>query len=283
MTVTPPEFGSTLTARPNALGVSGAPRASSTALPVDRKSALTLTATLGQQVRLSWPTDVVALADAAGDALELLVQRLLVWRSTSRPRCVLVRSTYSGEGRTSVVLALAYALSKLGEHTLLVDADFVNPVLFRRLSQTIDFGMDDVGAGQCTTRELVLWADELPIAVAPVRAAVPSADHGRVAAVVRRMVSEPPAKFALVIVDSHAIALGETSRIETFGADSALVVARQGVASPAQVTQLRSDCQSAGLEVVGIAETFVCDGAGSPPRSQAPSGNARLPYPKNKT
>lgn len=242
---------------------SGAPALATPGLPLvslDRLGRIDkpLGAALGIAARLTWPTDVVALVQAAGDALELLARRLLIWRSATRPRTVLVTSSYAGEGRTSVALALAHTVvTKVREPALLVEADVFHPSLAARLGTPVDFGLDDEAAPGRPTRELVLWGSELPLAVAPLRRAVLPADRDRVAAVVRQVVQQPPGKFALIIIDAPPLRTPGTIALDRFDADSAVLVIRPDLAGPDQTNQLRAEIQAAGLELVGIAETFV--------------------------
>jgi Mrp family chromosome partitioning ATPase len=217
-----------------------------------------LAAALGISAPLSWPTDVATLVEAAGDALEVLARRLLIWRTNSWFRTVVIASAYAGEGRTSVAMALAHTVvTKVREPVLMVEADVFHPSLAARLGAPVDFGLDDEAALGRPSRELVLWGSEMPLAVAPLRHRVLPAARDRVAAVVRQVVQQPPGKFALVLIDAPPLRTPGTIALDRLDADSAVLVTRPGLAGVDQVNQLRGEIQAAGLELVGMAETFV--------------------------
>lgn len=94
--------------------------------------------------QFDWPETAEALREGA-------VEQLNSWQRqfTDGAKTLMVTSQFRGEGRTTVLLAVArhLALSGQGVKVVLVDADFERPQLAQRLGVAVQIGWEDVFAG----------------------------------------------------------------------------------------------------------------------------------------
>src|SRR4051794_9511122 len=72
---------------------------------------------------LNWPETVLALEHRHGDRFEQMAEALVEGGVRKQSRVLLFTSCHRAEGRTTLVLTLARALSRRPIRTLVVDAD----------------------------------------------------------------------------------------------------------------------------------------------------------------
>lgn len=71
-------------------------------------------------------------------------------------RVLLVTSSYSGEGKSSIVLDLARSFTELGKKVLLIDADMRKSILAKRFnSQNEVLGLSHFLSGQCKGNDVI--------------------------------------------------------------------------------------------------------------------------------
>ncbi len=104
-------------------------------------------ATDGPATELLWPPVVLRLEHDWGDRFDRLAGRLVEARNRQNVRVVLFTSCHRAEGRTTLVLTLARALSRHPGRTVVVDADLTGPMLARLLGLRPEVGLDDVVDG----------------------------------------------------------------------------------------------------------------------------------------
>lgn len=102
-----------------------------------------------------WPDACQCIVAFAGGALDQCARKILNAARSGR-RVVMVSGHERGEGRTTFLLCLAQRLSVIGVKTALVDGDFANPQLARRLGLVPETGWDDVLAGEVELAEVMI-------------------------------------------------------------------------------------------------------------------------------
>jgi capsular exopolysaccharide synthesis family protein len=183
----------------------------------------------------------------------------LRWQHASRPlRSVLVTSAKPAEGKSTVALALAMALSLSGKRVLLVDADLRKPSLHRLLGIDNSVGLTDLLCGDRTLPDLVrtivlpgstgsnFSLDVVTSGPRPanlfetMETALPKVD-----------VSSWGGDFDHVLLDSPPILAVRDALVLSQTVDGTLFVMRPGAVSEKEAGQSRSRLQEAGCHVIG--------------------------------
>ncbi len=107
------------------------------------------TPTIHKRQQIVWPETCESLLATAGAGLASLAADLVDF-SLLGPKALLITGLRRGEGRTTLLLALARHWSNQGRKALLVDADFQRPQLAEYLGVTVVSGWDDVLSGKAS-------------------------------------------------------------------------------------------------------------------------------------
>lgn len=119
------------------------------------------------------------------------------------PKIIAVSSALPGEGKSSIAVNLAAALSELGASVCLVDADLRRPCLARRLGLVQDAGLTTVMIGQATTSEVLQSTDSFSVLTSGV--IPPNPAEMLASAQYRAVVRDLAESFDHVIVDTPPV------------------------------------------------------------------------------
>jgi capsular exopolysaccharide synthesis family protein len=86
-------------------------------------------------------------------AVRLAVQRGANSKST---KLILVSSSISGEGKTTLAVNLALSLATMGARTILLDGDLRNPEMTRSLCPQVEYGLIETATGRAPIERAVL-------------------------------------------------------------------------------------------------------------------------------
>ena len=208
-------------------------------------------------VELQWPAVVLNLEREWGDRFERMAEFLVQCRQRQNLRVILFTSCHRAEGRTTLVLSLARALSRYPCRTVLVEADLTGPMVARLLGLRPEVGLDDVVEdGRALSDALIDAADD-HLAVLPMRGAVarPRDFLNRPAwtcslARLRR-------EFDLILLDSGPLFTGLNASVLHRSVDAAVLVQHHGLTSERAILRAREILEASGVPLLGLAETFV--------------------------
>jgi capsular exopolysaccharide synthesis family protein len=99
------------------------------------------------------------------EALRALRTSLLLSRSGSAPKVILVTSSIAGEGKSMLSLNLGTVLAQQGKKVLLIEGDLRRPKLLRKLTVSPNDGLSSFLAGQSAEQNPVsvtIPTDEVP-------------------------------------------------------------------------------------------------------------------------
>jgi Mrp family chromosome partitioning ATPase len=122
--------------------------------------------------RFHWPQGSTRLNDDAGSQLDELAEGIAKECRQGR-KAVAMSSCRRGDGCTTLTLAIAPRLAKMGLRVVLVDADFHNPLLARRLGLAPETGWEEALAGRLPLTEVMIESVEDQLALLPLREPVP--------------------------------------------------------------------------------------------------------------
>jgi capsular exopolysaccharide synthesis family protein len=162
-----------------------------------------------------------------------------LWRSEFRNKVVLVTSALSGEGKSTIALAIAAQAAQEGEKVIIVDCDFRHPTISRRFS-SIGCGWETVIAGSSGIKETVITDQDTGVALLPT---IGNADSSRIllGSGMRDLLVRLRSEYQLVVLDAAPI-LGAIDALVLMPlADDGIIVVKWGSTS---VTSVRSAMKS---------------------------------------
>lgn len=202
--------------------------------------------------------DNVAVAESARMVRTALLQRLGV----SNRRVVLITSSSSCAGKTSVAILLSKSLAQVGKRILLVEGDLRRPSLAERLNIQNNVGLAALLNGQATDSEAisptrisgldVLIAGDLPESFNSELLA-----NGVFSACLKRWKQT----YDFILLDSPPVLPVADARILSRHADGTIMVLRAAHCRRAEVAQTYADLSSAGGKLMGTVLVGVPAGA----------------------
>ena len=163
---------------------------------------------------------------------------------------VLITSSKSGAGRSTIAIGLALSAASTGLRVALVDGDFESPSLVDDLQLELEFGWPEAIRGGVPLSETAVSSEGDGVTLFPI---VP-ASTGLVpqAAELRQAVLKLCEHFDLTIVDGSAASV--TFPSDTF--QSAIVIRDACNTDHAGLERCVAGLRAAGIEQIGIAENF---------------------------
>ncbi|WP_082801382.1 polysaccharide biosynthesis tyrosine autokinase [Herbidospora cretacea] len=187
-----------------------------------------------------------------------------------RPRSLLVTSSGTGEGKSTLAINLALAVAQTGRRVALVDADLRRPSIARCLGLEPAMGLTDVLAGSARLPEaLRRWrdVDVLPSGRIPPNPSELAGSPGML-----RVMSDLTADHDLVIVDAPPLLPVTDASVLATVCDGVLLVARAGRTRRDALTQATGQLGRVKARVVGGVLNF------APARPRSPYPESRMTF-----
>ncbi|HVC93218.1 MAG TPA: hypothetical protein VND64_05975 [Pirellulales bacterium] len=207
---------------------------------------------------IAWPETCESLLATAGTRLAALAAELVDF-SLLGPKALLITGFRRGEGRTTLLLALARHWSNQGRKALLVDADCQRPQLAERSGVSVAAGWDDVLSGKVSLDQAVVETID-GTALLALRGPV-AAGHLQLAGV--QPASQPDAllrQFDCVCFDAGPMAAGAgpvaDRLLGTQAVLDAAVVVRDARRTPLESDSLVRRLAQAGVRRWHLVENF---------------------------
>jgi len=171
----------------------------------------------------------VYLRDAAGpgtEAIRDLRTALMFSRAGGPPRTVLVTSPSSGEGKTTVAMNLAAALS-LRSKTCLLECDLRSPQISQAFGLLGNLGLSHVLVGAIPKEKALVRIPELPgLSVMPAGAGVPNPGDLIASDQMRQVCNTLRNEFDYVVIDAPPVIPFSDARLLASEVESVILVAR---------------------------------------------------------
>jgi Mrp family chromosome partitioning ATPase len=203
---------------------------------------------------LAWPADCTKLGLQASDAVERVCDGL-TGPARSPARVAAVAGCRQGDGCTTLLVCAARRLAQGDRRVIVVDADFANPQVARRLGVLPESGWEDVLAGQLPLAEAIIESVEDGLALLPVKSAVREAGRvveSRVATCLKLLRDH----YDLVLVDLGDLDQGSPAEAMGELIDRAVVVRDVRFSSQSDLGRVRERLAAAGIGEVGVVENF---------------------------
>ena len=213
--------------------------------------------TARRMLRFSLPASVTALQRCARDQFVMLSDIVRRAQQQAGLKTLLFTSCYRGEGRTSLVLTLARTLAAVSKaRTLLVDGDLLNPQVAQALKIEVSVGLDDVVLHGRRVHEALVYSEADAFSVLPLRQEVTEprgfirSDH------LARTLAALKEQFDLILIDGSPVFSSLDPSVLHKQVDAAVLIVNREMTEDQSVARARNVLESAGLTVLGVAETF---------------------------
>lgn len=173
----------------------------------------------------------------ASEQYDMLALRLISATTVKAFKRLLITSAQKGEGRTSVLLNLAGALSRAGKRVLVVDTDLLQPSVIRLLGVDAEIGLAeafgrDLPPGMAITKVLPYGFHVLPT-----RERVDNAVEIITSYAFREMLEILDPDYDFILFDSPPLLERADSGMLIKLADTALMVIRQGTTKASEMAK----------------------------------------------
>jgi polysaccharide biosynthesis transport protein len=177
-----------------------------------------------------------------GESFRMLQTNLQFMNADNTMKVIVVSSSQSGEGKSTVSANLALAVAELGKKVLLVDADMRKPTQHRVWRQDNYEGLSNVLSGQCDQQSAIKELQSnlylLTAGVVPPNPVV--------------LIEEWSETYDLVIIDAPPITVAADATMLGTQANGLIFVLRPNVADKESVEYAQEILTQAKLKVLGM-------------------------------
>lgn len=186
------------------------------------------------------------------EAFRALRTSLQLASAGTPPKVVLISSTLPGEGKTTVSLNLAAALSHQGKRVLLVDGDLRAGTLGAQMNISTNSGLSAALAGAGNWREAIQVPPGVPnLSVLQAGKRPPNSAELLGSSEMREFLSQWRAEYDHVIVDSPPILLVTDAVLISQWVDVVLLVSRIGITPRSAFRRATDILRTANSEITG--------------------------------
>jgi protein-tyrosine kinase len=208
-------------------------------------------------VELQWPPLVLSLERDWGARFDRMARSLITARQQQGLKVILFTSCHRAEGRTTLVLTLARALSRQPIRTLVLDADLTGPMLARLIGLRPLVGLEDVIDDGKAIVDALIDAPDDHLTILPMRKATPRPREFLASPAWTCALAWLRREFDLILVDGGPLFTGLSAALLHRSVDAAVLVQHRGMTGERAVLRAREVLAAGGIPLLGSAETFV--------------------------
>ena len=172
-------------------------------------------------------------------------------------KAILFTSCHRAEGRTTLVLTLARALSRHSLRTLIVDADLTGPMVARLVGLRPQIGLEDVVEDGKALADALIDAPDDHLTILPMRTAVSRPRDFLASPAWTCTLARLRREFDLILLDGGPLFTGLSAALFHRSVDAAVLVHHKGMTGERAVLRAREVLEAGGIPLLGLAETFV--------------------------
>ncbi|HWE08014.1 MAG TPA: Wzz/FepE/Etk N-terminal domain-containing protein [Solirubrobacteraceae bacterium] len=182
------------------------------------------------------------------------LRTILSARAEGETRAILVTGSAPAEGKTTSAINLAAALAQGRSGVILVEADLRRPSIAQALELDVQYGIDDVMAGEADVGEALTVANLGKTSIGVLALRQPGDDLADMLslAVAESLIRQVKALSDFVVIDSPPLTAVSDALPLAKLADDVLVVARQGSSKLSKLWELRDILVEQGTFPTGI-------------------------------
>lgn len=188
------------------------------------------------------------------EAIRSLRTSLLVSNPDAPPKVVLVASSQSGDGKTSLAISLARlsAIAAIEGRVLLIDGDLRKPSVGPRIGVSPDKGLLDLFSGEATLDEVILTDKKSGLHVLPANVGTPNPPELLNSTHMRDLLAKLRNSYEMIIIDSPALDAVSDARVLAHYADTTVFVVRWEGTKQHSAVEAMKQLTTAGARVSGI-------------------------------
>jgi succinoglycan biosynthesis transport protein ExoP len=167
-------------------------------------------------------------------------------------RTIVITSSLPGEGKTTVAVNLAIVLAQSGARVALVEADLRRPRVTRYLGMISGAGLSNVLAGTARYDELTQPYGDGRLTVLAAGPMPPNPSEMLGSKLMRSLLAEAREENDFIIIDAPPLLPVTDAAVLSVAADGAIIVARHGVTTRAQLQQAASNLKRIDAKLLGV-------------------------------
>lgn len=167
-------------------------------------------------------------------------------------RTIVITSSLPGEGKTTIAVNLAVVLAQSGAKVALVEADLRRPRVTRYLGMISGAGVSNVLAGTATYDELIQPYGNGNLSVLAAGPMPPNPSEMLGSQQMRALLAEARRHNDYVLIDAPPLLPVTDGAVLSVAADGAILVARHGVTTQAQLRQAATNLHRIDAKLLGV-------------------------------
>jgi receptor protein-tyrosine kinase len=167
-------------------------------------------------------------------------------------RTIVITSSLPGEGKTTVAVNLAMVLAQTGARVALIEADLRRPRVTRYLGMISGAGLSNVLAGTARYDELTQPYGDGRLTVLAAGPMPPNPSEMLGSQQMTALLAEVRQQNDYVIIDAPPLLPVTDGAVLSVAADGAIVIARHGYTTKAQVQQAAANLQRIDARLLGV-------------------------------
>jgi succinoglycan biosynthesis transport protein ExoP len=189
---------------------------------------------------------------ASAEAVRRLRTNLQFINVANRPRAIVVTSSISGEGKSTIAVNLAVSLADSGARVILIDADLRRPSLHEYLGIEGAVGLTTVLIGQAEIEDVIQPFDNGNLDVMPSGQIPPNPSELLGSGAMDLLLQKLAAYYDMVLLDSPPLLPVTDAAVVSNIAGGALVIVGADRVRGPQLHDALDSLQTAGVQVHGI-------------------------------
>ena len=178
-------------------------------------------------------------------------------------KSVVVTSSIPNEGKTTIALALAIAMTRADKNCLILECDMRRRSLRTTLGVRSRHGLYEVLAGQCSLGNAVVRVNEGGLYFLDAESGIPNPGALLASARFRQMLESLKEKFDYIVLDTPPVTSFPDAAIVARIADGTLLVLREGYTEMREAELAVEQLRSANANLIGAVFNGVKHSAGA--------------------
>ncbi len=166
-------------------------------------------------------------------------------------KTLLVTSPVLGDGKTTLVSNLAIAMARMGQKSLIIDADFRRPMQHNIFKVTCESGLTSILAGKISPDEAIHTTSVKDLDLLPAGPDVSNPSEMLSSNTLGRILKELSARYDRIIIDSPPVTPVADARILAAQCDVTLLVLQAEKSTMKAIKQARDGLLSVGAHLLG--------------------------------
>ncbi len=188
------------------------------------------------------------------EAVRSLRTSLLVANGDAPPKVVLIASSQSGDGKTSLAVSLARlsAIASLEGRVLLIDGDLRKPSVAPGVGATPEKGLMHLFSGEASLEDVIVTDEKSGLHILPSIPGTPNPPELLNSTHMRDLLASLRNSYDMIVIDSPALDAVSDARVLAHYADTTVFVVRWESTKQLAAVNAMKQLTSAGARIAGV-------------------------------